>query len=162
MREDQRKDSLRVPDLTVFRLEIFGQQAVNLQQSFAGEVNVAIFNLQVTCRLLIAEGVCEFVEDVDPELSLKRVAGNVAFLQLNDDFSNQCLMSRWSQSSIDRKFASLDRRLVILDLVKVLIVDTLKMPERRHTGGNQILSSEKIIAIHEMVGIERPDQFVAT
>jgi hypothetical protein len=122
-------ESLRVSNLTMLRLKIFSEQAVDLEQSFASQADLAIFDPQITSSFLITKGVGKLVEDVDAELPLEGVAGKMAFLQLKDDFANKCLVRRRSHCSIDWKFAGFDSGLVFFDLVEILIVDSLQMPE---------------------------------
>ena len=120
---------LRVSDLSMFRFEVFGEQTVDLEQSFASEANFAVFNSQITGGFLVTKGVFEFIKDVDTEFSLEGVSRYVAFLQLKNDFANECLMRRWPQRPVDGKFARFNDRLVVFDLIEILIMDALQMAE---------------------------------
>lgn len=60
-----RKGGSGVADGPMLRFEVFGQQAVNLQQSFAGESECVSIELQIAGMLLVCEWHCEFGQRID-------------------------------------------------------------------------------------------------
>ncbi len=66
----------------VLFFKVFRQQAVYLQQAFAGELHAIILHNQIACLLLIREGFAKFLQNIHAELLPKGFGGDAAFLHL--------------------------------------------------------------------------------
>ena len=116
----------------MFGQEKFVQQPVHLQQPVAVQHHRAVLDLPKTPVLQNAERLRKTLADIDAEFCLKIIATRAAQLELQNELADQPLIGARRHGPVNGQPARVDRVDVRLEIVLVLIMRPLQVPERGH------------------------------
>ena len=108
-------------------LKVLGQQCVGLQQALPRQGDVLPAKGQIAFGHLSGQRFGELFQNVHTKLAAERCGRDMAFLDLQNEFSNQSLAIGRPECTIDRQYPGFQCAEVVLQLIDVLIVNSLEM-----------------------------------
>src|SRR5579883_339744 len=144
---ETRSDISSVP---VLRQEKFLQQAVHLQQAFAVQAYGVAFDEEKTPVLQRLQRRGEAFDGFDAELLLEIIPAHSAQLELQHKFADETLIIVGRERAVERQFALLHARQVRIEVVMILVMRAVDVPEGSDAQREQIRARPQTVAIDEL------------